>query len=261
MKSGAEDGKVVVITGGGHGLGRAVAKRFAQERFRICILDIDAVAAQEVVKELHKQCYPAMFAQVDVADVNSIQWALEACVQRFSRIDILICSAAVAPVAHYLEVTPEDWDRAFAVNVRGLFFCNQRAARLMRKTGGGRIINITSPASYMGHAYYAAYAASKAAVDSITRSGAVALAEYNIRVNSLAPGRMDTKMQEATERKWAELAGLNYEQLVESRTQSLPLRRRTTPEEIAEAVLFLAVDASDYMTGSRLNISGGLELS
>src|SRR5579884_3531519 len=150
------------------------------------------------------------------------------------------------------------WRRVFRGS-RGLI--SSFAAQLMRKTGGGRIINITSPASYMGHAYYAAYAASKAAVDSITRSGAVALAEYNIRVNSLAPGRMDTKMQEATERKWAELAGLNYEQLVESRTQSLPLRRRTTPEEIAEAVLFLAVDASDYMTGSRLNISGGLELS
>jgi NAD(P)-dependent dehydrogenase (short-subunit alcohol dehydrogenase family) len=254
-------GKVAVITGGSHGLGRAVARLFAREGFKICVLDIDPVAAQGVVKELDEQGYPAMFAQADVTDIESIQSALEACVQRFSRIDILICSAAVAPVAHYLEVSPEEWDHAFAVNVRGLFFCNQRAARLMRKTGGGRIINITSPASYMGHAYYTAYAASKAAVDSITRSGAVALAEYNIRVNSLAPGRMDTKMQEATERKWAELAGMSYDQLVESRTQSLPLKRRTTPEEIAEAVLFLAVDASDYMTGSRLNISGGLELS
>jgi NAD(P)-dependent dehydrogenase (short-subunit alcohol dehydrogenase family) len=259
--SGAEGGKVVVITGGGHGLGRAVAKRFVQAGFTICILDIDPTAAQEVVKDLNEQSYPAMCAQVDVADIDSIQSALDECIQRFSRIDILICSAAVAPVAPYLEVSATDWDRAFAVNVRGLFFCNQRAARLMSKTGSGRIINITSPASYMGHAYYTAYAASKAAVDSITRSGAVALAEYNIRVNSVAPGRMDTKMQEASERKWAELAGLNYEQMVESRTQSLPLRRRTTPEEIAEAVLFLATDASDYMTGSRLNISGGLELS
>ena len=251
----------MVITGGSHGLGRAVAKRFAQAGFTICILDIDATAAEEVARELSDQSWPAMCASVDVADVDSIQSALDQCVETFLRIDVLVCSAALAPVAPYLEVSPVDWDRTFAVNVRGVFFCNQRAARIMSKAGGGRIINITSPASYMGHAYYTAYAASKAAVDSITRSGAVALADHNIRVNCLAPGRMDTKMQEASERKWVDLAGLDYEQFVESRTQSLPLRRRTTPEEIAEAVLFLAANASDYMTGSRLNISGGLELT
>ena len=131
----------------------------------------------------------------------------------------------------------------------------------MRETGGGRIINITSPASYMGLPFYSAYAASKAAVDSITRSAAIALAQYNIRVNSLAPGRMDTRMQELSERAWAENMGMDYEEFVESRTRSLPLKRRAAPEEIAEAVLFLASEAADYMTGSRLNVSGGLELS
>lgn len=254
-------GKVVVVVGGAHGLGQAVVRRFASQGFKVCVLDIDLTAAQAVVKDLIDKNYPTMCAHIDVADVDSIQAALDACVEEFSRVDVLVCSAALACVAHYLEISPSEWDRSFAVNVRGLFFCNQKAAKIMSKTGGGRIINITSPASYMGHAYYTAYAASKAAVDSITRSGAVALADHNIRVNCLAPGRMATKMQEASERKWASLAGLDYEQFVESRTKTLPLRRRTTPEEIAEAVLFLAMDGSDYMTGSRLNISGGLELS
>jgi len=242
-------------------LGEAVARRFAKEGYQVCLLDIDAPAAEAVVKDRNAQGYSAASAWVDVADSDSIDAGMDHCVKVFSRIDVLVCSAGLASVESYLEVTPAGWDRTFAVNVRGLFFCNQKAAKIMSKAGGGRIVNITSPASYMGLPFYTAYAASKAAVDSITRSGAIALAEHNIRVNCLAPGRMDTQMQETSERRWASLAGVSYEQFVESRTRSLPLKRRATTDEIAEAVLFLAADGSDYMTGARLNISGGLELS
>ena len=130
----------------------------------------------------------------------------------------------------------------------------------MRETGG-RIINIGSPASRLGLPYYVVYAASKAAVDSITRSAAIALAEFNIRVNCLSPGRMDTAMQERCERALAEYTSTDYEELVNSRTRALPLKRRAEIEEIAAAALFLASDSSDFMTGSRLNITGGQELS
>src|SRR5256884_9000057 len=103
-----------------------------------------------------------------------------------------------------MEVTAKEWDRTFAINARGLFFCNQEAAKIMRERGGGRIINITSPGSYMGLPFYSAHADSTAAVDSITRRAAIALAQYNIRVNSLAPGRMDPRMQELRESAWRE---------------------------------------------------------
>ena len=253
--------KVVAVTGGAHGIGKAVAMRFAAEGFKVCILDIDMDASESLVKTLRAQNFEARYICMNLADVASIEAGLESCVKEFSRLDVLVCSGGVISAQPYLEVTQSEWDSTFAINVRGLFFCNQRAARQMGKTGGGRIINITSPASHLGLPFYTAYAASKAAVDSITRSGAVALADYNIRVNCLAPGRVDTGMQEKSERAGASLSGLSYEQFVESRTRSLPLKRRATPDEIAKAVLFLALVGSDYMTGSRLNISGGLELS
>jgi NAD(P)-dependent dehydrogenase (short-subunit alcohol dehydrogenase family) len=253
--------KVAVITGGANGLGLAVVKRFAREGFMVCILDIDIAVAEREARNLNGQGFHALAIYIDVSNLKTIEEAFNRCAEKLSRIDVLVCSAGVSSVEPLIEVTPSEWDRTFAINVRGLFFCNQKAAKIMREGGGGRIINITSPASYMGLPFYAAYAASKAAVDSVTRSAAIALAEYNIRVNSVAPGRMDTRMQELSERAWAENMGVDYEEFVKSRTRSLPLKRRATPEEIAEAVLFLASERADYMTGSRLNISGGLELS
>jgi 3-oxoacyl-[acyl-carrier protein] reductase len=252
---------VVAITGGANGLGLAIAKRFAQERFKVAILDIEINVAESEASSLKNNGAGALAVYLDVSKLESIEQAFDRCHKEFSRLDVLVCCAGLSCVKPFLEVTPSEWDQTFAVNTRGLFFCNQKAGKLMRETGGGSIVNVTSPASYLGLPFYTAYAASKAAVDSITRSAAIALAPCNIRVNSLAPGRMDTRMQESSERLWAQYAGMDYEEFVESRTQSLPLKRRATLEEIAEAVFFLASPSADYMTGSRLNISGGLELS
>ena len=253
--------RVAAITGGANGLGLAVAKRFAREGFQIAILDIEVKTAEDEARKLKDSGIQALAVYLDASKLETIEQAFNECAQEFSRLDVLVCCAGVSSVKPFIEVTAGEWDQTFAVNTRGLFFCNQKAAKVMCKTGGGRIINVSSPASYLGLPFYAAYAASKAAVDSITRSAAVALAPYNIRVNALAPGRMDTRMQELSERAWAQYTGMDYAEFVESRTRSLPLNRRGTTEEIAEAVLFLAGTASDYMTGSRLNISGGLELS
>lgn len=253
--------RVAVVTGGANGLGLSVASCFAVAGYSVCILDIDLAAAEKAAKDLQDQNYQVMAARVDTSNYESVNEAFDRCVEQFSRIDVLVCSAAIISVKPFLEVIPEDWDQTFAVNVKGLFFCNQKGGKVMRSNGGGRIINITSPASYLGLPFYCAYAASKAAVDSITRSAAIALAPDNIRVNCLAPGRMDTGMQEESERAWAQYAGVNYQAFVESRTDSLPLKRRATTQEVAQAVLFLAGEGSDYMTGSRLNITGGQELS
>jgi NAD(P)-dependent dehydrogenase (short-subunit alcohol dehydrogenase family) len=134
------------------------------------------------------------------------------------------------------------------------------AGRIMRRQKSGRIINITSPASRMALPNYTAYAASKAAVDAITRAAALALAPHGIRVNSLAPGMMDTPMQRVTEEQLARIEGRDdIETFLAERTARIPVGRRIAPEEVAETVLWLAFDAPDYITAERLNVSGGLD--
>lgn len=252
--------KVALVTGGASGLGLAVSLKLAEHGFAVGVLARNYERASEVVAELKDRGKRAFAAQVDVSHHASIREGFQLCMDEFGRIDAVICNAGVCEVLPFFDVTPEDWDRAFDVNARGLFFCNQIAASLMRENGG-RIINVTSPASQLGLPFYAAYAASKAAVDSITRTAAIALAEFNIRVNSLSPGRMDTPMQERCEHALAEYTGVEYEELVAQRTKALPLQRRLSIEEVADTVIFLLSDAADFMTGSCLNITGGQRLS
>jgi NAD(P)-dependent dehydrogenase (short-subunit alcohol dehydrogenase family) len=134
------------------------------------------------------------------------------------------------------------------------------AGRFMRDAGRGRIVNVTSPASRMALPHYTAYAASKAAVDAITRSAAVALAPYGVQVNSIAPGMMDTEMQRSTEADIARIEGrTDMQQFLAERTARIPLGRRADIREIAESVVWLALDAPDYMTAERLNMSGGMD--
>jgi NAD(P)-dependent dehydrogenase (short-subunit alcohol dehydrogenase family) len=155
---------------------------------------------------------------------------------------------------------PETWDRTLSLNVKALALASAAAGRIMMAQKSGRIINITSPASRMALPNYTAYAASKAAVDAITRAAAVALAPHGIRVNSLAPGMMDTPMQRVTEEQLARIDKRNdMEAFLAERTARIPVGRRTSPEEVAETVLWLAFDAPEYITAERLNVSGGLD--
>jgi len=157
-------------------------------------------------------------------------------------------------------MTAEAWEIALSVNVRAVALAMAAAARTMAKVGSGRIVNVTSAAARMALPNYAAYAATKAAVDSLTRSAAVALAGYGIRVNSISPGMMNTPLQLRTEEIFCRIEGRDdLERYREERTARIPLGRRSTPEEMAEAVVWLAADAPDYMTAERLNVSGGLD--
>jgi NAD(P)-dependent dehydrogenase (short-subunit alcohol dehydrogenase family) len=194
----------------------------------------------------------------------TISGAAEAVVQKtiaaLGRLDILINNAATSSVESLLEVTEREWDKIFAVNVKALFFLLQAAARAMKDTGGGRIVNVSSPATRMTLTNYTSYATSKAAVDYITRTAAANLGVHGITVNAVAPGRMDTPMQRVTEESNAAAAGVDLKSYIQSRTVDIPLRRRTTAEEVAEGIVWLATQTASYVTGNRLNISGGLEL-
>jgi NAD(P)-dependent dehydrogenase (short-subunit alcohol dehydrogenase family) len=252
--------KVAIVTGGAQGLGAAVCRNLATRGFTVAVADINAGGASDIARECERRGASAFSIAVDLATADGPQVAVEECVRRTRRLDVLINCAAAAPAEAFLEMTAEAWDLALRVNVRAVALAMAAAAREMTRNGGGRIVNVTSAAARMALPHYAAYAATKAAVDSLTRSAAVALAKQGIRVNSISPGMMDTPLQVRTEETFCRLEGRSdLERFRAERTARIPLDRRTTPEEMAEAVVWLAADAPDYMTAERLNVSGGLD--
>jgi NAD(P)-dependent dehydrogenase (short-subunit alcohol dehydrogenase family) len=250
-------GKVALVTGGAQGLGAAVCRQMAARGWTAAVADVNEAGA----KAAADACGNAAFAvPVDLASADGPAAMVEETVRRAGRLDVLVNCAAVAPAEAFLEMTAAAWEQALLVNVRGLALATAAAGRIMKDRGGGRIINATSAAARMALPNYAAYAATKAAVDSLTRSAAVALAPHGIRVNSLSPGMMDTALQERTEAVFCALAGRDdLTAFKAERTARIPLGRRSDPEEMAQVVVWLATEAPDYMTAARLNVTGGLD--
>jgi NAD(P)-dependent dehydrogenase (short-subunit alcohol dehydrogenase family) len=177
--------RVVLVTGGARGLGAAVCRQMAARGWSVAVADLDGAGAEQVARD----CGEAAFAlTVDLARAEGPAWMVEETARRVGRLDVLVNCAAVAPVEAFLDMTALAWEQALAVNVRALALAMAAAGRVMAEHGGGRIVNVTSAAARMALPNYAAYAATKAAVDSLTRTAAVALAPRGIRVNSLSPG-------------------------------------------------------------------------
>ena len=243
----------VLVTGAASGLGRAVALAAAARAAKVVVADIDAASAEAVAK--------ACGGQALVVDlVTDAGQAVEDGAKLLGGLDVLVNNAGYGAGEAFLQMKAETWDRTLGLNVKALALATAAAGRIMMKQKSGRIINITSPASRMALPNYTAYAASKAAVDAITRAAAVALAPHGIRVNAIAPGMMDTAMQRITEQQLARIEGRDdIEQFLAERTARIPVGRRIEPEEVAKAVLWLAFDAPDYVTAERLNVSGGLD--
>ena len=250
-------GRVVLVTGGAQGLGAAVCRQMAARGWTVAVADVNAAGAEAVVAA----CGDAAFAMVvDLATADGPARMVDDAVRRAGRLDVLVNCAAVAPAEAFLDMTADAWEQALLINVRAVALAMAAAGRAMATHGGGRIINATSAAARMALPNYAAYAATKAAVDSLTRSAAVALAKHGIRVNSISPGMMDTPLQQRTEAIFCELEGRDdLEAFKAERTARIPLGRRSDPEEMAAMVVWLATEAPDYMTAARLNVTGGLD--
>lgn len=248
---------VALVSGGAGGLGAAVCRQLAARGEVVAVADLDGAGAEAVART----CGDAAFAvTVDLASAGGPASMVEETVRRAVRLDVLVNCAAVAPAEAFLDMTAAAWQQALLVNVRAIALATAAAGRVMAAKGSGRIINVTSAAARMALPNYAAYAATKAAVDSLTRSAAVALAAHGIRVNSISPGMMDTALQGETEAIFCRLDGRSdLEAYKAERTARIPLGRRSDPEEMARAVVWLALDAPDYMTAERLNVSGGLD--
>ena len=245
---GLTEGKVALVTGGAGGIGRATAELLASEGARVAVADIDQSGAEDVVSGIESRGEEALAIAADVSDPEQIDAMFDAVVTRFGRLDVLHNNAGIFTRTPIDELEIESWDRLMNVNLRGAFLVAQRALRIMKTQGGGRIINMSSMAGQVGGVVAGAdYAASKAAIACLTKSMAKWGGPYGILVNSLCPGVIDTAMpaQFPPDRLAAMIA-------------ATPLRRMGTADEVARVVLFLASDLSSFVTGTHIDINGGL---
>ena len=251
---------VVLVTGGAQGLGAASAVALAARVCRVAIADIDAAGAAATAARCAEHGPDALAVPVDLATAEGPQAMVDSCVAWGGRIDALVQCAAVAAAEAFVAMTAAAWETALLVNVRATALAMAAAGRVMAGHGGGRIVNVTSAAARMALPHYTAYAATKAAVDTLTRSAAVALAKHGITVNSLSPGMMDTPLQERTEAIFAALEGrTDLAAFKAERTARIPMGRRTAPDEMAGVIVWMVLDAPAYMTAERLNVTGGLD--
>jgi 3-oxoacyl-[acyl-carrier protein] reductase len=247
-------GKVVIITGAAHGIGKAHAQAFAQAGARVVIADIDQRAGERLAMEIEKEFNaPSLALETDVSQESATKEMAAQTLKRFGRIDVLINNAAVFSVVPMNRgwidtIDPEEWDRLMAVNLRGLFFCCRAVLPAMRRQKSGKTITIASGTVFAGAAGRIHYVTSKAATIGFTRTLAREVGEDNINVNCLAPG--NTLSEENP-----------TEQMIKFRESSVGLRslkRIQVPHDVVGAMLFLASPLSDFITGQTINVDGGI---
>ncbi len=240
--------KTALVTGAARGIGLATTKRFLAEGWRVALLDIDGDNLQRTYAALGKPDVTIALT-CDVADPQGVAAAFETIAKNFGRLDALVNNAGIAIFKPILDVTYEDWSRVLAVNLTGPFLCTQAAAPLMRDTGGGAIVNITSISGLRASTLRTAYGTSKAGLAHLTKQQAAELASLGIRVNAVAPGPVDTAMAKA----------VHTPEIRADYHDHMPLNRYGLEEELAEVIFFLCSERSSYITGQVLAVDGGFD--
>lgn len=250
MKSpgGVLQGRVALITGGGRGIGKGIAIRIAEAGADVIIGDIDRDSAEQAAKELGANYERAVALQVDVTKKESIDAVVRKVLKEFSTIDILINNAGIMFRTRILDISPEEWENTLLVNLTGPFLFSQAVIPLMKKSGYGRIVNISSSAgrsvSTLGGAHYTA---TKAGLLGFTRAVAKEVASFGITVNAVCPGLIDTQMaRDSTSKEELEMF-----------IHSFPIKRLGLPEEIGDLVVFLSSEKASYITGASFDINAG----
>jgi len=241
--------KVAVVTGARRGMGRTHALTLAKAGAKVVVSDISAEDCQKVVEEIANVGGEAMAIKCDISKKSEVDKMIADTVKKFGKIDILVNNVGIAQFKPFLELTEEEWDKTIDVNLKGYFLCSQAAAKEMAKQKSGAIVNIASIAMGqvgMGFEGLAHYCASKGGIVAMAEALSLELAPMGIRINTIAPGAIETPM--ATQQ--------GPEGLKET-AKLIPMKRIGKPEEISNAVLFLASDASSYMTGSVVVVDGG----
>jgi NAD(P)-dependent dehydrogenase (short-subunit alcohol dehydrogenase family) len=252
MSSKQLQGKTALITGGAGGIGRATALLFASEGAAICIVDLNTERGREVAREISTAGGRAIFECADVTRAADCRRVVERTVHEFGGIHILFNNAGIIRRASVVEISEQDWDAVMAVNVKSIFLMCREVIPIMAGTEGGSIINTASGWGLAGGPRAVAYCASKGAVVLLTKAMAIDHGRQNIRVNSICPGDTDTAMLRAEARQLGEA-----EDRFLSESAMRPVGRIGTPEEIAQAALYLASDAASFVTGTALVVDGG----
>jgi NAD(P)-dependent dehydrogenase (short-subunit alcohol dehydrogenase family) len=243
---GSIQNKIAIVTGGGGGIGGAIARIFAREGAKLVVVDIDPETASTVAAELAGQGTDAIPLVADVTSKKAISETVKAILDRWHRIDILVNVAGGADRKPAIDMTAADWDHIVDMNLKSVFLCCQAVLPTMLKQKYGKIVNISSIYGFTGNATRSSYAAAKAGVAAFTKSLALEVVNDGINVNAIAPGRVDTERVRShySDEAWA------------AAVAQIPMGRAGTPEEIASAALFLASDENRYVTGQTIHVNG-----
>jgi len=237
------------VTGGGRGIGRAIAQALAAEGAAVAIADWDEASATQAAEKLKAQGHQALAVKADVTNAAQMDDVVKQTIEAFGNLTILINNAGITKDNLVLRMSEEDWDRVLDVNLKGVFITTKAVARSMLKQRDGRIVNIASVVGLIGNAGQANYSSSKAGIIGFTKSTAREFAPRHVRVNAVAPGFIETAMTEALD-----------EEARQKLMAQIPLPRLGTPDDVAAAVLFLVSDAAAYVTGHVLNVDGGMAM-
>ena len=253
------DQQVAIVTGAGRGIGKAIASHYAREGAKVVIAELDEKLGQKLAEELVNTGAEALFVKTDISQLADIEALTAATKKHFGSIDILVNNAAVTKSLGFFDVSEADWDWIHGVSSRGLFFCMQSVARVMKEPGHGRIVNI---ASIAGKGYpltsNIAYAGAKGAVIAMTRIAASSLAADNINVNAICPGVTRTELYYEVVKGKIKTLGKSEAEIIDLFDGTIPIKRSNEPEDIADLAVFLASNEARNVTGQSWNVDGGL---
>jgi meso-butanediol dehydrogenase / (S,S)-butanediol dehydrogenase / diacetyl reductase len=252
----------VVVTGAGRGIGRGIALRLARDGHAIAVNDLNKDTAEAVAAEIAETGGRAVAVPADVTDRAAVFAMVDQVASELGSVDVMVANAGIAQVKTLLEVTPEDLETIFGVNVFGVVYCLQAAAEKMIEQGtGGKIINAASIAAHSGFNYLGHYSATKFAVRALTQAAAKELAKHKITVNAYCPGIVGTDMWDLIDEKLGSYLGTAKGEALANYSQLIALGRVQTPDDVAGFVSYLASPDSDYMTGQSVMIDGGIVMA